>query len=136
MINGDIPKVNRYLGYPYFVKGKVLEGRKDGRKIGFPTLNVPLSTDFVLPKFGVYHTKIKIKGQVFDGVTNVGPHPTFKDDTINLETYLIGFDQDYYGKTIKIEFYKYLRPIYKFDTIEQLIDRIEKDVLEVKNERD
>ncbi|MBQ7652935.1 MAG: bifunctional riboflavin kinase/FAD synthetase [Clostridia bacterium] len=130
--SGDVEKANSLLGYVYSVRGKVVSGRKEGRRIGYPTVNVNLDRSLVTLKEGVYHTKTRIKGEYYDCVTNVGAHPTFEDENFNAETHIIGYEGDLYGKTIKIEFIKYLRGIKKFTSAAELKKQIAKDIEEIK----
>lgn len=132
--DGDVEKVNSLLSMPYAITGKVLKGRRDGRRIGFPTVNMAKSDSNVMPKDGVYATVAIIRGKRYKGVTNVGTHPTFGDLERNVETHVIDFDEEIYGDTVRIEFIKRLRGVKKFDSVEGLIDQISSDREKVKRE--
>lgn len=127
--NGDIRSVNRYLPLPYIIMGKVVHGRHDGRKIGFPTANVNLEKDKLKPKTGVYYTNVTLCGKKYPCITNVGDHPTFDDYSVNVETHIIGFDGDLYGRTITVEFMDKIRDIVKFNSKEEIAEQLRKDVM-------
>ncbi len=126
---GEIQKANELLFEPYFICGEVKEGRKEGRKIDFPTINIFAPEYKLLPKPGVYATVCVWNNKSYSAVTNVGTHPTFKDDVFNVETHLIGFSGDLYGEKVKIYFYSYLRGIKRFSDEEELKNQIKKDII-------
>lgn len=126
--DGKIIEANELLGYNYSIDGVVLKGRGDGKRYGVPTLNIDFPTTKIVPKVGVYATNVIIDGLKYHAITNVGNHPTFDDDSANIETYVIDFDSDVYGKCVKIEFLTYLREVIKFDNVDQLKSQILKDV--------
>lgn len=136
IVSGDVERASKMLGRTISVKGIVLQGRKDGRKIGFPTININVNNRYLLPKTGVYSSRIRIGKKVYKGVTNLGNHPTFNDYYLNAETYILDFEGDLYGKIVKIDLLHYLRPIVKFESVEELITQIKKDTEKVKNEQD
>ena len=125
---GEIEKANFLLGRNYCLSGVVIKGRGDGKKSLFPTINIDYPENKQIPKLGVYVTKTTIDGKEYSCVTNVGAHPTFNDYRENVETYVIDFDGDLYGKNICIEFVKKLRDITKFKSTDALKRQIEKDV--------
>lgn len=128
---GCICEVNRFLGRNYYIKGEVVEGEKRGRQIGFPTTN--LKTEWnLLPKEGVYVTYIFVNGKRYDGITNIGYRPTFGKKDLLIESHLFDFNEFIYGLEIKIEFIKRIRSEKKFDSVEELIENIKKDVLFAK----
>ncbi len=129
VVNGNIELVNRLLGYNYTVIGKVVTGNKIGRSLGFPTANITPEDKKLLPPCGVYYTKAQINGCEYKGVTNVGRKPTVNDkNPVNIETCFLGYDGDLYGKTIEVQFYKFVRPEMKFESLEMLKKQINLDV--------
>lgn len=128
LIEGNLKKANVYLGQPYFIIGDVICGSKRGRGIGFATANVAYPHDKLKIKAGSYYTRTFIDGVWLKSVTNVGDHPTFEDYNFNIESYIIYYKGDIYGKKIVIEFLERIRDIYKFSNKEQLAERIRKDV--------
>ena len=129
--DGDIALANILLGRSFFVKGIVREGKRLGRKIGFPTANVFFFDKAVHLKNGVYKTLVTIDEKQFDAITNVGINPTVCDKSFRSETYIPDFDGDLYEKEIKIEFLDFIRPERKFDSIEDLTEQIKKDLTKI-----
>lgn len=126
---GEIELANELLGYTYTIIGKVVSGMKLGRKLGFPTANINPENTKLLPPNGVYYTKACIDGNEYKGVTNIGKKPTVNnDETINVETCFLDFSGDLYGKSVEIEFFKFVRPEKKFSSVEDLKAQIEEDV--------
>lgn len=123
---GDIELANRLLTRPFEVIGEVCEGKKLGRKLGFPTANIYPDNLPNLP-YGVYITKTVVDNKEYISVTNVGVNPTVGDNNLRIETYITGFDDDIYKKTIRIKFYKFLRKETDFISIDALKKQIKKD---------
>ncbi len=115
------------MGRPFAIEGVVQKGRQLGRKLGFPTANVPL-VDYVAPRFGVYATRTRLKdGRRLAGVANVGVNPTTGEVEPRLEVWLFDFDEDIYGESIETELVAFLRPEEKFDSIEIMVAQIHRD---------
>lgn len=126
---GNIEKANCLLGYPYFVEGEVLHGRKIGRTIGIPTINLIPSEEKLLPEFGVYITLVSVGDNIYHGVTNVGCKPTIEGkNPIGVETHLLDFSEDIYGKNVKVEFLKHVRKEQKFASVEELKYQMSEDI--------
>ena len=131
---GRIEKANKLLGYSYFVSGIVEHGNRLGRTIGFPTINIIPPANKLLPDFGVYITKVTIDGESYQGVTNVGCKPTIEGkNPIGIETYILDFNQDVYGKNACVTFLKKIRNECKFPTIEALSEQMRIDVNKAKD---
>ncbi len=129
---GDFKKAELLLGHKWLIKGKVIEGDKRGREIGFPTAN--LNADEIIQlKFGVYAVEVIFDGKSYKGVSNYGIRPTFDGENILLETHLLDFSSDLYGKDIIVSFVKFLREERKFEGINSLKDQIKKDSEEALN---
>ncbi len=126
---GHMELVNQLLGYAYSVTGEVLHGRKIGRTLGMPTTNIVPSVRKLLPPNGVYATRTVIAGELFEGITNIGYKPTVGAETWKgVETYLFDLDRNLYGEVLTVRFYGYERPERKFDSLEELKNRIGQDV--------
>lgn len=125
--SGEMEETAKYLGRTFSVTRKIEHGENLGHTIGFPTANIQLPDFHVVPKFGVYISRAKVDGNWYPSITNVGGKPTVGTNKPCIETYMIGFDGDAYGKEIEIEFHHYLRPIEKFDSIDGLKAQLEKD---------
>lgn len=127
---GNMELVNQLLGYTYSVTGKVLHGRRIGRTLGMPTINLLPEEEKLLPPNGVYATRTVIAGEIFEGITNIGYKPTVGGETRKgVETFLFDLDRDLYGEEVTVRFYGYERPEYRFESLEELKSRIEKDVI-------
>ena len=132
LAEGDMEMVASLLGRPYSIRGPVLHGDERGRTIGFPTLNIGVSADEALPPNGVYVTRAEIDGRVCNGVTNVGTQPTFEGSRRRVETHLLDFAGDLYGRVVRIELLKRLREERKFEGASALVDQIERDVADTR----
>lgn len=131
---GRIEKANKLLGYSYFVSGIVEHGNRLGRTIGFPTINIIPPANKLLPDFGVYITKVTIDGESYQGVTNVGCKPTIEGkNPIGIETYILDFNQNVYGKNACVTFLKKIRNECKFPNIEALSEQMRIDVNKAKD---
>ncbi len=128
LTNGEIEKANKFLGRNYCIDFEVVHGKKIGSRIGTPTINQIYPDFMCTPKEGVYITKTTIGDEKYPSATGFGKRPTVNGENISCETTISKYDGDLYGKRIKIEFFKYLYPIKKFDTVQQLADMI-RDVL-------
>tara|TARA_Y100001970_G_scaffold14681_2_gene16587 strand:- start:53344 stop:54288 length:945 start_codon:yes stop_codon:yes gene_type:complete len=129
--DGDVEKAHRLLGRPFEVRGVVTPGDRRGRTIGFPTANIPTTTDLQVPADGVYAAwYIKEDGKQYPAAVNIGNRPTFYDDADRslIEAHLIGFRGDLYGESAKIRFVRRLRGERKFAGIEALKEQLVKDV--------
>lgn len=136
LLAGNIQKANAMLGYAYTLSGTVQHGfNRGGKLLGFPTANL-LEETLIVPKNGVYATKIKIfdprfmkdkQAQIFYGMTNIGCNPTFNNNARSIETFIFDFDADIYDKEIEISFYALLREEKKFNSIDELAAQLAKD---------
>lgn len=133
LANGKIKDANYYLGRPYSLEGKVINGEKIGRQIGYPTANLELDNNFAILRSGVYITKTLVDGVFYYSVTNVGFNPTLKQSDFSVETHILDFDQWIYGKHIRINFYKKIRDELKFKDVEELKEYIRWDVYNTKH---
>ncbi len=132
ILEGRAEETSELLGYNYYVKGVVDKGKKRGREIGFPTVN--LKTDWeILPAPGVYATTTVIDGKSGKSITNIGRRPTFGEDSLTVtESHLLDTDGDFYGKTATVEFVKKIRDEKKFGSARELCAQIEKDIERVR----
>ena len=126
---GNIDLANQYLGYEYMISGKIIEGKKLGRTIGFPTANIFVEENYkLIPKSGVYIVKVNVLEKAFFGMMNIGTNPT-TDDSKNqkIEVNILEFDNDIYNKPITIHFLKRIREEKKFDTLNDLKNQLNLD---------
>nr|MCR5150551.1 riboflavin biosynthesis protein RibF [Clostridiales bacterium] len=122
--NGDIKKANAMLGRRFCYTGAVVPGCQRGRLIGAPTINQYFDNDFIVPKTGVYSSVTEVDGRYYHSVTNIGLRPTFENEDLRSETYIINFDGDLYGRDIKVSLIDYIRGESRFDSIDALKERI------------
>ncbi|ASK63481.1 riboflavin biosynthesis protein RibF [Virgibacillus phasianinus] len=132
---GKVEKVNENLNRPFSVFGTVVEGEKRGRTIGYPTANLLIDSDALLPKIGVYAVKVLYKGEVYEGMADLGLNPTFTDKNTKpiLEVNIFDYSNDLYGEELQIEWHKYIRDEEKFDDVKTLIERIALDEKEIRD---
>ena len=133
---GKFREVENQLSRPYSILGKVIKGENRGNKLGFPTANIELIDDYVLPKTGVYKTYTKVDGKIYKSATNIGYNPTFNKEnkTLKIETYILDFKENIYGETIEIYFKKHIRDDIKFNNIKNLIEQMKLDIKEISKE--
>ena len=132
LLDGDIKKANDLLGHNYSVVGTIVEGRHIGTEIGFPTLNLQLSDNYILPRFGVYKTICYVDNVPHISITNVGIKPTVSnEEKPGIEVHLKDFKGEIKGDVIILEFLKLIRPEIKFSSLEELKAQIADDVKEV-----
>jgi riboflavin kinase / FMN adenylyltransferase len=124
--NGDVERARLLLGHPYFVIGEVLRGDRRGKTLGFPTANLRLDHSVRL-HHGIYAVHVAIEGKRYGGVASFGTRPTFGDGAPLLETFIFDFSGDLYGKTIEVEFVRFLRDERKFASPEELVAQMRRD---------
>ena len=132
--SGKIEEANSLLGSPYYIIGRISHGRRDGHKIGFPTANIIIDEGKIMPKRGVYRVAAVIDGKIYGGVSNIGVCPTFDGDEIRLETHIIGFEGDLYGKELRVYLLGYLREERRFNSVDELKMQINVDKNKAINE--
>ena len=125
--DGNIRLANSYLGYNFFLSGKVVKGHSRGKELGFPTANLRIEENKIIPKNGVYLIKSKIDNQNIYGMMNIGYNPTFNNKSKKIETHFFNLNKNLYGKIIKIELLEYIREEKRFETVDDLIQRLKLD---------
>ena len=132
ILNGGIGDANDLLGHNYCVTGTIVSGKHIGTKIGFPTLNLKLTDNYVLPKYGVYKTICYIDNIPHVSITNVGVKPTIGDNfEPGIEVHLRDFKGEIKGDVVNLEFLRFIRSEMKFSSLEELKAQIAKDIKEV-----
>ncbi|MEW9121884.1 MAG: bifunctional riboflavin kinase/FAD synthetase [Thermotaleaceae bacterium] len=127
--DGDIDKVNLYLGRQFSIMGTVVKGKgRGGKELGFPTANILLEEDYVLPNTGVYFTKTILENKIYCSATNVGYNPTFGKNPISIETHLLDFKGSIYDSKIEVLLLYKSRDEIKFSSKEDLIHRMTIDI--------
>lgn len=126
---GDVSRVRRLLGRPFSLRGPVVAGDRRGRTLGFPTANIAIGLDRALPAFGIYATRAYVGEASYESCTSIGIRPTFDvEPRPTVETYIIDFDEDIYGREMRIDMLERLRGEQKFDTVEELIAQMHNDI--------
>jgi len=127
IIEGDVKKAEIFLGRPYIIEGQVLRGYGRGGGIGFPTINI--ETEFeVVPKNGVYISEVMVDNKTYRSVTNIGYNPTFNNREKSIETFILDFSDNLYGKEVSLYFHERIRDEMKFNNVDELKHRIDMDV--------
>lgn len=131
--NNNLTKAEKLLGRPYYITGEVINGKKLGKKLGYPTANIKLLVNYALPKEGVYNTEIIVRNKSYKAATSLGKNITFNEKIEKIEAHILNFDELIYGERISIRFIEKIREMLKFDTLDELTLQLQKDVLEIGN---
>jgi riboflavin kinase/FMN adenylyltransferase len=128
VMDGRMEQAEKMLGRNYQIRGKVVTGRdRGGKLLGIPTANINLH-DELCPKTGIYAVTVECQGTQYKGVANIGYSPTFEDHEFTVEVHILDFDDNIYGKSIRVNFIKRIRDEVKFANISELIDQINLDI--------
>ena len=127
LANGNIIGANKMLGYHYSVSGKVIDGKKLGRTIGYPTANIEVDELKLLPKKGAYIVEVYVKNKFYKGMLSIGTNPTVNGDKLTVEVYILDFNKDIYDEEITVKFRDFLHEEIKFESLEKLIERLDED---------
>lgn len=130
---GEIEKANTMLGTCFSYDFTVKKGDGLGRVLGFPTINQFFPQDFIVPKYGVYASKVCLDGKWYPAVTNVGVRPTVAKASMRSETCILDFSGDLYGKNVEVSLLKFMRDEIKFSDLDALSKQIEKDIIKARS---
>jgi riboflavin kinase/FMN adenylyltransferase len=133
LAEGRVELANQMLGYAFVIEGEVVGGEQRGRKLGFPTANLHLAPEYLLPCYGVYLVRMTVASKSYFGLANVGIKPTFGRFLPLVEVYLFDLEIDLYGKTARVEFLKFIRPENRFSGPEALKTQIQRDIEAAKS---
>jgi riboflavin kinase/FMN adenylyltransferase len=130
LLAGRIRDANRKLGHHFMLPGKVVHGENRGSKLGFPTANLEIAPERLIPGNGVYVTRAWMTESDHQAVTNIGIRPTFEDplSTPRVEPHILDLDRDLYDSELTLEFLDFVRPEQKFSNVNKLISQIKKDI--------
>lgn len=123
---GDVADAAQMLGYPWFVTGEIVHGDKRGRELGYPTANLKLDPTCGL-RHGIYAVRVGVGGSRHDAVASFGRRPMFDDGSVLLEVYLFDYSGDLYGQKIDVAFIDWIRPELKFNSVDELVQRMDED---------
>ncbi|WP_067730021.1 riboflavin biosynthesis protein RibF [Oceanobacillus damuensis] len=127
--NGDLEEANKLLGRPLSFSGIVVKGDQRGRELGYPTANLRLHEDILLPKKGVYAVRVIYKNEIYEGMANIGTNPTFTEDRedLSVEINIFDYNNNLYGEELHVEWHRYMRDEEKFDSADALIKQMALD---------
>lgn len=130
LMEGNIKLANQFLGYSYFISGKVIEGKKIGRTLGFPTANIQINESYkLLPNNGVYIVSSEINDILYFGMMNIGNNPTLGENEQSIEVHYFDMSENIYNKKLKISILEHIRDERKFNSLPDLQAQLEKDKL-------
>jgi riboflavin kinase/FMN adenylyltransferase len=128
----DIDQANTFLGYPFFITGKVIRGNQIGRQIGYPTANLLVEESYkLIPADGIFAATVKVEGQTYQGMAYIGHRPTINGMTRNIEVNIFDFNRDIYNQTLQMNFMNFVRYDVKFSSLEGLKEQLAQDRLDV-----
>ncbi len=130
--DGEIEKANSMLGDYFTYDFTVERGDGIGHKMGFPTINQFYPEDFIIPKYGVYASRVRLDGRYYSAVTNVGIRPTVSGESLRSETCIFNFEGDLYGRNVEVSLLKFLREEKKFASLSELKEAVSKDIMKAK----
>ncbi len=133
LAEGKIKLANKLLSYNYKFSGKIIEGYKVGRTIGFPTANIQAWEKYkVIPALGVYAVFVRFENEIYEGMLYIGTRPTLHNNNeISMEVNIFDFEGDLYNRSLTVEFVDFIRPDKKFDSVKSLVEQIRQDKITV-----
>lgn len=132
LTDGDVARAEALMGHPYTISGTVVPGRHVGTSLGFPTMNLALPKDKIMPAPGVYASQTQIGDSVHLSISFVGTSPTYQTQTPLIETHILDASEDLYGETVTVSFRRFIRPTMHFPSPEALIRQVETDIKSIK----
>ncbi|WP_295767371.1 bifunctional riboflavin kinase/FAD synthetase [uncultured Mucilaginibacter sp.] len=132
LLRGDIEQANTFLGYSFYLTGKVIRGNQIGRQLGYPTANLLVEEGYkLIPADGIFSATVKIGAEIFKGMAYIGHRPTINGMTRNIEVNLFDFDRDIYNQTVQMNFHHFIRHDVKFSSLEGLKEQLAEDKIAV-----
>lgn len=132
LLKADIEQANTFLGYPFFITGKVIRGNQIGRQIGYPTANLLVEENYkLIPSDGIFAATLQLNNESFQGMAYIGHRPTINGMTRNIEVNIFDFNRDIYNQTLQMNFIHFVRHDVKFSSLEGLKDQLAQDKLDV-----
>ncbi|SCG83399.1 riboflavin kinase / FMN adenylyltransferase [Proteiniborus sp. DW1] len=126
--DGLIEEANILLGRPFAINGTIVKGKGRGKGLGFATANLKTDTKYQIPKFGVYKSITSIDNREFLSITNIGSNPTFNDVDFSIETHILNFNENIYGKRVHIQLLEFIREEKKFSNKNELVKQVMRDI--------
>lgn len=131
--NNNLEKAEKLLDRPYYIIGEVINGKKLGKKLGYPTANIKLLVNYAIPKSGVYNSEVIVKNKSYKAATSLGKNITLDEKIDKIEAHILNFNETIYGEKISIRFIEKIRDMLKFETLDELTVQMKKDVLKIGN---
>ena len=132
LLKGDIEQANTFLGYPFFLTGKVIRGNQIGRQLGYPTANLLVEENYkLIPADGIFSATVQIGEETFKGMAYIGHRPTINGMTRNIEVNIFDFNRDIYNEMVQMNFHHFIRSDVKFSSLEGLKDQLAQDRIDV-----
>ena len=131
---GEVEAAARLLGRPFELSGRVVHGDQRGRSLGFPTANIQPAPQILIPGKGVYAVKVKVGARYYNGLCNIGTNPTFVQGPLRVETHILDFDREIYGKPITTLFLGRLRAENTFDSAAELVAQMKRDLQQAQQQ--
>ena len=132
LMSGNVKLANSILGRNFSLSGRIVKGFQRGKELGFPTANLSFDENQLIPENGIYATKVYLKNITYNGATSIGTNPTFQNQHKTIETFILNFNQDIYGESIKLEFIDKIRDEQSFKSVESLIIQMKEDVQKIQ----
>ena len=128
LADGDMVRAERFMGHPHLLTDVVRQGHRLGRRLGAPTVNMQFAPGVLVPRHGVYAARVRLEDGVFPAVTNIGVRPTVSSDgNVSVETHILGYEGNLYGRTVSLEFFDFLRAEQHFASVQELSEQIAAD---------
>lgn len=131
---GNVEQAREMLGYSYTLSGPVVHGQGIGHNFGFPTINVSVPENKLLPRYGVYGVFVRLGRGLYRGVCNVGVRPTLGGEKPSVEAFLLDFDNDVYGDHARVRLIRFFRPEMRFSSMEELSRQVQRDIRRMERE--
>ncbi len=133
LLKGEIELANTFLGYPFFITGRIVRGDQIGRQLGYPTANIVIPETYkLIPSDGIFAAKVKIEGVKYGGMAYIGTRPTINGTRRNIEVNIFDFDKEIYNQQVSMEFHYFVRGDMKFDSLDELKAQIARDKVVVE----
>lgn len=128
LADGDMVRAEHFMGHPHLLTDVVRQGHRLGRRLGAPTVNMQFASGVLIPRHGVYAARVRLEDGVFPAVTNIGVRPTVsKEENVSVETHILDYEGNLYGRTVSLEFFDFLRAEQRFDSVQELAEQIAAD---------
>src|SRR5699024_7999306 len=135
LAEGQVARIIPLLDRTYAATGKIIKGDQRGRQLGFPTANMQIDDDKLLPRQGVYAVTVHVLDKQYHGMANLGVKPTFQTGEMKptVEVFIFDFDQDIYGSTMTVHWHAYIREEKKFNGVDEIVQQLKEDEKQIRH---